>query len=322
MVKPGSAVPEKIRESTRFYPYFKDCIGAIDGTHIPVTVFGRDTNSYRNRHGTISQNVLAVCNFDLEFIYVLSGWEGSAHDSNVLTDALSRNNRLKVTQCKFFLVDGGYPNRRQFLAPFRGVCYHLQDFTGQGRHPEDAKELFNLRHASLRNVIERLFGIFKSRFKLFKTAPPFKYTTQTEIVLACAALHNFFRKECRSDEFQVETEIEVPPFSSEQVYEDDNFGELFDTQEQQRTNANAWRDAIANQMWSDVDHIVDIIMQPATFSDMKCDIPDLKGDNYKIWKERILLQLGWMDIDYVIRKDEPSAITENSIPDDVDLYEK
>ncbi|XP_073292484.1 uncharacterized protein [Primulina huaijiensis] len=64
------------------------------------------------------------------------------------------------------------------------------------------------------------------------------------------------------------------------------------------------------------------VMQPASFSDMKCDIPELKGDNYKIWKERILLQLGWMDIDYAIRKDEPSAITENSIPDDVDLYEK
>ncbi|XP_073152364.1 uncharacterized protein [Henckelia pumila] len=29
-----------------------------------------------------------------------------------------------------------------------------------------------------------------------------------------------------------------------------------------------------------------------------------------------------MDIDYAIRKDEPPAITENNIPDDVDLYEK
>ncbi|XP_073026822.1 uncharacterized protein [Primulina eburnea] len=29
-----------------------------------------------------------------------------------------------------------------------------------------------------------------------------------------------------------------------------------------------------------------------------------------------------MDIDYAIRKDEQSAITENSIPDDADLYEK
>ncbi|XP_073033727.1 uncharacterized protein [Primulina eburnea] len=29
-----------------------------------------------------------------------------------------------------------------------------------------------------------------------------------------------------------------------------------------------------------------------------------------------------MNIDYAIRKDEPSTITENNIPDDVDLYEK
>lgn len=75
----------------------QDCIGAIDGTHIPAMVSG-DASSYRNRHGIISQNVLAACNFDLEFIYVLSGWEGSAHDSRVLNDALSRRNGFKVPQ--------------------------------------------------------------------------------------------------------------------------------------------------------------------------------------------------------------------------------
>ncbi|CAL9239718.1 unnamed protein product [Arabidopsis halleri] len=32
--------------------------------------------------------LVAACNFDLEFIYVLSGWEGTAHDSKVLSDAL------------------------------------------------------------------------------------------------------------------------------------------------------------------------------------------------------------------------------------------
>lgn len=42
-------------------------------------------NNYYNCHTIISQNVLASCNFDLEFIYILSGWESSAHDSSVLT---------------------------------------------------------------------------------------------------------------------------------------------------------------------------------------------------------------------------------------------
>ncbi|XVF55890.1 hypothetical protein PTKIN_Ptkin06aG0072600 [Pterospermum kingtungense] len=118
MAKHGSTAPEKIRESTRFYPYFKDCIGAIDGTHIPAMVTRRDKSSYRNRRGIISQNVLVACNFDLEFIYVLSGWEGSAHDSKVLSDALSRRNGLKIPKGKYFLVDCGFANRQQFLAPF------------------------------------------------------------------------------------------------------------------------------------------------------------------------------------------------------------
>ncbi|PIN25283.1 hypothetical protein CDL12_01978 [Handroanthus impetiginosus] len=46
------------------------------------------------------------------------------------------------------------------------------------------------------------------------------------------------------------------------------------------------------------------VMQP-NFSYIRYDIPELKGDNYKMWKGRIFLHLGWMDIDYVITKDEP-----------------
>ena len=45
---------------------------------------------------------------------------------------------------------------------------------------------------------------------------------------------------------------------------------------------------------------------------MHLDIPELRGDNYKIWKERILLHLGYMDIDYAIRKSEPPEVTEES----------
>ncbi|KAH6801111.1 nuclease HARBI1-like protein [Perilla frutescens var. hirtella] len=175
IVKPSTAIPDKIQEIIRFMPFFK-------------------------------------------FIYVLSGWEGSTHDSKLLSDALSRRNGLQVPQGKYFLVDCGFANRCQFLAPLRGVRYHLKDFGGQGRHPRNASELFNLRHASLRNVIERIFGVFKSRFTIFKTAPPFPFQTQAELVLACAGLHNFLRKECCSDEFPVEYEKDqdLPPLDTEE----------------------------------------------------------------------------------------------------------
>uniref|UniRef100_A0A2N9FCT2 Reverse transcriptase Ty1/copia-type domain-containing protein n=1 Tax=Fagus sylvatica TaxID=28930 RepID=A0A2N9FCT2_FAGSY len=64
------------------------------------------------------------------------------------------------------------------------------------------------------------------------------------------------------------------------------------------------------------------VVQPANFSDIRYDIPELKGDNYKIWKERVLLHLGWMDIDYAIRKDEPPALTDTSTAADITLYER
>lgn len=153
---------------------------------------------------------------------------------------------------KYYLVDCGFPNRRQFLAPFRGVRYHLQDFAGQGNDPQNGTELFNLRHASLRNVIERIFGIFKSRFTIFKSAPPFPFKAQVELVLACVALHNFLRKECRSDEFPLESTDEFPSSSSSTIpIDEDNDSEpTFQTQEQQREDANKWRASIASDMWT------------------------------------------------------------------------
>ncbi|KAL6191479.1 hypothetical protein ACLB2K_037869 [Fragaria x ananassa] len=123
-----------------------------------------------------------------------------------------------------------------------------RDIRGEGRHPKNASELFNLCHASLRNVIERIFGIFKSRFTIFKVAPPFPFQTQAELVLACAGLHNFLRKECCSDEFPIELEDDQSP--SHLDMEDENFELLSQSQLQQRTKANAWRTSIANAMWA------------------------------------------------------------------------
>ena len=39
------------------------------------------------------------------------------------------------------------------------------------------------------------------------------------------------------------------------------------------------------------------VIQPVNIFNFKCDIPELRGDNYKVWKEGVLLHLGWMDID-------------------------
>ncbi|WVZ93985.1 LOW QUALITY PROTEIN: hypothetical protein U9M48_039930 [Paspalum notatum var. saurae] len=89
-------VPAKIRNNQRFYPFFEDCIGAIDGTHIPCKVPATMADSFRGKKPFTTQNVLVAMDFDLMFTYVSAGWEGSAHDSTVLRHSLDHPNGLRV----------------------------------------------------------------------------------------------------------------------------------------------------------------------------------------------------------------------------------
>ncbi|XLR50687.1 hypothetical protein S83_001359, partial [Arachis hypogaea] len=75
---------------------FKGCLGALDGTHINVTVPNSDKSRYETRKSRISTNVLGVCNRNMNFVYVLSSWEGLASDSRVRRDAITQHNGLKI----------------------------------------------------------------------------------------------------------------------------------------------------------------------------------------------------------------------------------
>ena len=68
----------------------QDCVGAIDSTHVCVSVPPEIQGRFYGRKDGTTQNVLAAISFDLKFTYVLAGWEGSAHDSRMLNDAFSR----------------------------------------------------------------------------------------------------------------------------------------------------------------------------------------------------------------------------------------
>jgi hypothetical protein len=184
-------VPVRIRNDSKMYPYFKGCIGAADGTHIHAHVHEHDMIRFRNRKGDISQNVLGICSFDELFCYVMPGWEGSAHDTRVLQAALGTD--LNPPTGSYYLVDAGYGIRAGFLPPYRGVRYHLKEQHQSQRKPQNKEELFNLRHAQLRNVVERIFGTLKRRFRILRSPPEYPYTTQVKLVFALTALHNFIR---------------------------------------------------------------------------------------------------------------------------------
>ena len=101
---------------------------------------------------------------------------------------------------KYYVVDVGLRNTRGFLASFIGMRYHLQDYRGSEREPKNGKELFNYKHTSLRNVIERTFGAWKSRLRILRQGMNnYECDMQVKIVIACAILHNFLREHQSSD---------------------------------------------------------------------------------------------------------------------------
>ncbi|KAK3198504.1 hypothetical protein Dsin_021919 [Dipteronia sinensis] len=177
-------VPHYIRSNDKYWPYFKDCIGAIDGTHVR--------------------------------------WEGTAHDTRIFLEAI-RNTELKFPKPlddKYYLVDSGYPNMKGYLAPYKGERYHLQEFRSSGQ-PKSSRETFNYVHSSLRSVIERCFGVWKARWRILQHMSNYKFDKQVVIVTASLALHNFIRREAIADvEFEScdENQDYVPEPEDEESY--------------------------------------------------------------------------------------------------------
>ncbi|KAL3509813.1 hypothetical protein ACH5RR_029214 [Cinchona calisaya] len=108
---------------------------------------------YRGRKGFPTQNVLAAISFDLKFAYVLVGWKGSAHDSRVLNDALSRPHGLRVPQVKM-----GKKGEKQFRwsKPMERVMLEiLAEEVKLGNRPNN-----NFKPSSFTQATEAIKGKF------------------------------------------------------------------------------------------------------------------------------------------------------------------
>ncbi|BAH94741.1 Os10g0129500, partial [Oryza sativa Japonica Group] len=139
---------------------------------------------------------------------------------------------------KFYLVDGGYGAKQGFLPPFRAVRYHLKEW---GNNPvQNEKELFNLRHSSLRITVERAFGSLKRRFKVLDDATPFfPFRTQVDIVVACCIIHNWVIND------GIDELVAPSDWSSEDIDESPTW------QANDHALMVQFRQGLADQMWAD-----------------------------------------------------------------------
>ncbi|KAG8379089.1 hypothetical protein BUALT_Bualt07G0051900 [Buddleja alternifolia] len=78
------------------WKWFKGCLDALNGTYILLRLAQKEKPLYRNSKGDASVNVLVVCDINMHYVYILSGWEGSAADSRVLKDVITREQWFRV----------------------------------------------------------------------------------------------------------------------------------------------------------------------------------------------------------------------------------
>ena len=256
----------------KFHPFFENAIGAMDGTHFISSGSAEERALARNRKGLITQNCLAACDFDHNFTYLSTGWEGTVSDSTMYFD--SRTTDLKVHPGKYYLADAGFPLANALLTPYRGVRYHLAEW---GRadlrcvifyykyfynvysypfSPKNPQELFNLRHASARNIVERIFGILKNQFAILQHNPGLTPKVQAHLPVALAALHNVIRK---YDPEEIEDHIRELDVAEHNVDELDlgtglqrgSEGELATgpPKQAEKKGVEKRRDEMANRMW-------------------------------------------------------------------------
>jgi hypothetical protein len=121
------------------------------------------------------------------------------------------------------------------------LIYHL---LSQFR-PANKQELFNLCHASARNIIEHIFGVLKRRFRILLLAPEYSLEIQARIPAVLCSIHNFIRT--HDDQVDEEGNLAEPDYRNND--NDNNYNaevaELIPDEPSTR------RDQITQQMWDD-----------------------------------------------------------------------
>ncbi|XP_020573856.1 uncharacterized protein LOC110020188 [Phalaenopsis equestris] len=167
-----SRTPTEIRHDRRYMSFFKDCIGAIDGIHVDERVSN-------------DEKIGRVMHMTTKFSRVQHGFRIIAFP--IL---------LKVKQItgKYYLVDAGYLLQRGYLKPYPDIIYHIQDFERASNVTRTRNEVFNKRHSSLRDVIERTFDVWKKKRVILRDMSSYPFPKHVQIVIATMTIHNYIKR--------------------------------------------------------------------------------------------------------------------------------
>lgn len=123
-----------------------------------------------------------VADSDMLIRDAYTGWPGCTHDARVLRNSSlfdKAENGQNVTQGKFIVGDSAYPLRNWLVTPFRD----------NGRLNAQQRR-FNQRLSSARQVVERVFGHLKGRFRRLRELSFRKLDRIVRLIISGCILHN------------------------------------------------------------------------------------------------------------------------------------
>lgn len=132
------------------------------------------------------------------------------------------------------------------------LCSFCLDFVS----PANREELFNLRHASARNAVERIFGVLKKRYVVLTRPSHFDMDVQARIPPALAAVHNFIWEHDWDDIQSYGDTVDEEPGRLPAT--ELQFGTLSQgpANQAEKDHASQHRDELAQAMWDDYQQIL------------------------------------------------------------------
>lgn len=139
---------------------------------------GETAEYYRNRKGFFSINVQTVVDSQLRILDIVARWPGSSHDQTVFNNSFIKQRLInKEFGETYILGDKGYDNTSYLLTPLNNPV-------------TPSENLYNESQIRTRNVVERSYGVWKSRFPVLSKKITLDLSRVQGIIVACAVLHN------------------------------------------------------------------------------------------------------------------------------------
>lgn len=192
---------EDVRKTKQDFFNIANCpsiIGAIDGTHVKIRSPGGEYPLlYMNRKGFYSINVQVVSDAHCRIRDIVARWRGSIHDARIWDESILKQKFDNGQINGILLGDSGYPASQYILTPVLNPA-------------TDAETRYNRSHVRTRNVVERLFGLWKGKFRSMFNGLQLNIDTTKAAIIATAILHNIYinDKDIDEDEFEYEDEEE------------------------------------------------------------------------------------------------------------------